>query len=69
MTASPEFIAAFNELLTDPANLAELKRRLGVPAVTVEPRITTKTMEEKYFRRNEVYAGMFGAWQEWSFNS
>ncbi len=58
MTASPEFIAAFNELLTDPANLTELKRRLGVgaPAVTTEPRITAKTIEEKNFRRNEVYA-------------
>ena len=67
-TATPEFIASFNELLTDPANLAELKRRLGVPAVTVEPKITTKMIEEKYFRRNEVYAGVMGTWQEWSFN-
>ena len=71
-TASPEFIASFNELLTDPANLAELKRRLNIPAavptVTVEPKIATKTIEEKHFRRNEVYAGVMGTWQEWSFN-
>ena len=72
MTASPEFIAAFNELLTDPTNLIELKRRLGVgapaPAVTTDPRITAKSIEEKNFRRNEVYAGLMGTWQEWSFN-
>ena len=61
MTASPEFIAAFNELMTDAANLAELKRRLG-PAVTVKPKITAKMLEEKYFRRNEVYAGLMGTW-------
>ena len=71
-TATPEFIASFNELLTDPANLAELKRRLGVPAavptVTTEPKITAKMIEEKHFRRNEVYAGMMGTWQEWSSN-
>ena len=71
-TASPEFIASFNELLTDPANLAELKRRLNIPAavptVKVEPKIATKAIEEKHFRRNEVYAGVMGTWQEWSFN-
>ena len=35
----------------------------------MEPRaITAKASEEKDFRRNEVYAGVMGTWQEWSFN-
>ena len=62
---SRAFIAEFNELLRDPANLAELKTRLGQAAAGG---VTAKAIDEKFFRRNETYAGVIGTWQEWSFN-
>ena len=64
--ASAEFIAAFNELLTDPANLNELHTRLnrlrgvGAPVDGGEHRTQVKTIEDKHFRRIEVYAGVIG---------
>ena len=64
---SPAFIAEFNQLLRDPANLAELKTRLGA-AAAMGGGVTTKAIDEKLFRRNETYAGVIGTWQEWSFN-
>ena len=56
---------ASNQLLADPANLAELKTRLGQAS---GGGVTTKAIEEKHFRRNETYARVIGTWQEWSFN-
>ena len=73
-TATPEFISMFNELLGDQANLAELRTRLnaqggiGVPVPGSGVNRPFKTIEDKNFRRNEVYAGVIGTWQEWSFN-
>ena len=55
--ASQAFIQKFNELLRDPANLAELKTRFGA-AATGGGGVTTKAIDEKFFRRNETYAGV-----------
>ena len=33
-----------------------------------ENRTQVKAIEDKHFRRIEVYAGVIGTWQEWSFN-
>ena len=72
-TATTELIAMFNELLGDQANLAESRTRLSaqgcigipVPGGVNRP---VKMIQDKNFRRNDVYAGLIGTWQEWSFN-
>ena len=53
--------------MKDGNNLAQLKTMLGLTAER-EAKVIAKTIEEKNFRRQEVYAGVVGTWQEWSFN-
>ena len=64
---SQALIVEFNELLHNLANLAELKTRLG-QAAAGGGGVTTKAIDEKFFRRNETYAEVIGTWQKWSFN-
>ena len=65
--ASAGFINELSEFMKDGNNLAQLKTMLGLTAER-EAKVIAKTIEEKNFRRQEVYAGVVGTWQEWSFN-
>ena len=74
MVFAPEDMQKFNALLdqalTDPNAREALKAKLGVSqsAPPAEPKIVTKAVEDKAYRRVEKFTGTAGAWQEWSFS-
>ena len=75
MVFAPEDLLKFNALLdqalADPSSRDGLKAKLGVvprppPA---GPKIVTKAIEDKVYRRVDKFTGATGAWQEWSLSS
>ncbi len=73
MSFPADDVIRFNQLLeqtlSDPSSRDALKARLGVspPAPPAEPKVTTRPIEEKVYRRVDKYTGASGTWQEWSF--
>ena len=73
MSFPADDVIRFNQLLeqmlSDPSSKEALKARLGVapPAPPAEPKVITRPIEEKVYRRVDKYTGASGTWQEWSF--
>jgi len=72
MAFAPEDCAKFNQLLdqalADPEARNSLKSKLGVVTPPAEPKVVTKAIEDKVYRRVDKFTGAAGTWQEWSFS-
>ena len=72
MVFAPEDCTRFNQLLdqalADPDARNSLKSKLGVVQPPTEPKVVTKAIEDKVYRRVNKYTEAVGTWQEWSFN-